>query len=727
MSLLRACSVDLRMLSITLMLLETVSSEYVNSIVSGHARVLSSQAMTVSVDSVGDLSPGGPSVVADDSVDESRLASDSSLMGTSDGFATEAESPIFPFSSSTSVVDDVTGEAAGEVNVGKEGPSTVGDIVVDASGASNVGAGDDRLSKVGAIAGDAIGELNVGDEGLLSFVSIVEGESLSPSKFPSPSGELVDADTGELISSAVGFCAVAEDEGLSPPLSSAAGSLGDGENDADAKSPYPSTVGVFEESKPEEVGEVGIFSCSSAPVGEFGVVTVGLNTTAGVGGDDEGVILSLTLSPSLSPPLVKSSTLSFPAGTELALLVVGCGEALGSFVAPGVGTGAASSSLPSIPVTTIVSLSPSPPVWDGGIPLLLLSDNTVGSFGSFGEVPDDGSDAVGEAPPDETDGLACVGVCPPSVGVDGTITDGADVDRGNPSSLPSTVVDGDPLWLPGTVFEPSVGVFSSVTTGSSDPPGDVGGVRSTDSGDKTGDETGACVTVTAGIGYHPLLSWEMSAVVSAVSVGGLLGVATGDSDGLGIASLVSSAGYPVGGVVTVVGDLVATCKIGVFSETETGAGAGAGTCGSTGTGAGDDTSSEAGTGIADGTAIRLSVSVGHRVLVMSEFSLCSDPSSMPLGGVVGASIVGADTSSLPSAPSVPPVVSTSESLPSTTLSLLLLSTLIVLSFAAAAAAASALSLALLFAISIILSTSPLKVKVSSLARRGFLMAWRGAS
>ena len=255
---------------------------------------------------------------------------------------------------------------------------------------------------------------------------------------------------------------------------------------------------------------------------------------------------------------------------------------------------------------------------------------------------------------------------------------------------------------------------------------------------------------------------------------GLLAAIAGDSDGLGIASLASSAGYPVGALVTIVvtkGALVASCKIGMLSETETGAGAGTGACvdgagstwtgaivvtkgalvasckigmlseiitgagagagvdgaGSTCTGAGEDTSSESGTGIVDGTSTGLSLSVGHRVFVMSEFSLCSDPSSIPLGGVVGASRVGTDTSSLPSAPSVPSGVSVSELLPSTLLLLLLMSTLIVLSFAAAAAAASALSLALLFAISIILSTSPLNVKVSSLALRGFLKAWRGAS
>lgn len=179
-------------------------------------------------------------------------------------------------------------------------------------------------------------------------------------------------------------------------------------------------------------------------------------------------------------------------------------------VTPGVDIGAEISSLPSLPDSGTVSLSPSSsPTWGGSTPLLLLSDSTVVSSRAVGEVLGGGSDAVGEAPDDTEDGLACVGVCPPSIVVNGPITDGADVDKGDPSSLPSALpsegVDGDPLLLPGLVNEPSVGVFSSVTTGSSDPPGVVGGVRSTDSGD----EAGACVTVTAGMGYHPLLSWEM--------------------------------------------------------------------------------------------------------------------------------------------------------------------------------------------------------------------------
>ena len=90
---------------------------------------------------------------------------------------------------------------------------------------------------------------------------------------------------------------------------------------------------------------------------------------------------------------------------------------------------------------------------------------------------------------------------------------------------------------------------------------------------------------------------------------------------------------------------------------------------------------------------------------------------MPFGGVVAASSVGVSSMSSPLLPSVLPAV------PSLPLS----STLIVLSFAAAAASASALSLALLFAISKILSISPLKVKVSSLALRGWVRALRSDS
>ena len=86
---------------------------------------------------------------------------------------------------------------------------------------------------------------------------------------------------------------------------------------------------------------------------------------------------------------------------------------------------------------------------------------------------------------------------------------------------------------------------------------------------------------------------------------------------------------------------------------------------------------------------------------------------MPFGGVVAASSVGVSSMSSPLLPSVLPAV------PSLPLS----STLIVLSFAAAAASASALS----FAISKILSISPLKVKVSSLALRGWVRALRSDS
>lgn len=342
------------MLSTTLTLLVTVSSEYVNSIVSGHARVLSSHAITVSVDAVEDLSPVEEPEVddsVDDSADDSGLASDSSLMGTSNGGSAEGESPIIVFPSYTLAVGDVSSEATEGLNEGEEGISTVGDIVVEVSGESNVGAGDDdRLSKVGAIVGGAAGELTVGDEGLLSSIPVVKGVSESLPTSPPPVGGLGDADAVELLSFSptVGFCAIVEDEGLSPS-SSTEGSLGD--SDAEAKSPYPSTVGEFEESKPEEVGNVGMFSLSVAPVGEFGMATVGLNTKAGVGGDDEGVTLSLSLSPSLSPPPIKSFSSSFSEGTELILLVDGCVVAIGPSVMAGVDTGDVTSSLSSLPIT----------------------------------------------------------------------------------------------------------------------------------------------------------------------------------------------------------------------------------------------------------------------------------------------------------------------------------------------------------------------------------------
>lgn len=88
--------------------------------------MLSSHVTTVLSGSTGKLPPDEDPAVVDDSFDpegdkpgeESGLASDSSLMGTSDGGPDEGKLPALSFSSSVLLVGVMSGEVTGEFTVG---------------------------------------------------------------------------------------------------------------------------------------------------------------------------------------------------------------------------------------------------------------------------------------------------------------------------------------------------------------------------------------------------------------------------------------------------------------------------------------------------------------------------------------------------------------------------------------------------------------------------------